>query len=342
MSHEGETKQKPKILKIGQVLHAKKEWNALSDIATLVDLDPETTRERFIADCKDRYKDITAIYRPNNTQYTGPFDQELVDALPQSLKFICHNGAGYDNVDPSALLKRKILFSNSPGAVDSPTANIAFFLMLGCFRNCYKAMSNLRTDQWLGDFGLAHEPTGKVLGILGMGGIGRALAKRARAFDMKIIYHNRNRLAPEDEAGAQYVSFDELLAQSDCISLNLPLNKNTRHIMSTKELSQCKKGVIIVNTARGAVIDEQALVEALESGQVGNVGLDVFENEPKIHPGLLKSDKALLLPHIGTASYEGRYAMDMVVMENLRSGITTGTLPDLVHELKDIENIHRV
>lgn len=335
------SQSKPVVLRIGKIAHAKDEWESLSEIAELLEIDPESDREQFIKDCGTKYKDVTAIYRLNNIDYTGRFDKELVSALPKSLKYICHNGAGYDNVDPAALLERKILFSNCPGAVDSPTANVAFFLMLGCFRNFYKAMASTHAGDWKANIGLGHDPEHKVLGILGMGGIGRALAKRALAFDMKIIYHNRNKLPTEEEGGAQYVSFEELLAQSDCISLNLPLNKNTRHIISKKELDQCKKGVIIVNTARGPIIDEAALVEALESGQVGNVGLDVFEEEPKIHPGLLKSDKALLLPHIGTSTYEGQYAMEKVVIDNLRSGLEHGVLPALVAELEAIKDVYK-
>ncbi|CCG82495.1 putative Hydroxyisocaproate dehydrogenase [Taphrina deformans PYCC 5710] len=333
--------KKPIVLRIGAIRHAKEEWSALSDLATLLDLDTSIDRKKFLEECSGKFKDITAIYRLNSTDYTGPFDQELVSKLPKSLRYICHNGAGYDNVDPAALLDRKILFSNCPGAVDAPTANIAFFLMLGCFRNLYKAMGNARTGKWKDGLPISHDPEGKVLGILGMGGIGRALAKRARGFDMEIIYHNRNKLPADQEGGARYVTFDQLLAQSDCISLNLPLNDNTRHIISTPELSKCKKGVIIINTARGAVIDEAALVEALEAGQVGNVGLDVFEHEPKIHEGLLRSDKTFLLPHVGTSTYEGQYAMEKVVIDNLRSALAHGTLPSLVPELQSIKDIYK-
>lgn len=335
------SQRKPIVLRIGKIVHAKEEWQALSDVAELLEIDSDTDRAQFIKDCGTKYKDITAIYRLNNTEYTGRFDRELVSALPKSLRYICHNGAGYDNVEPEALLQRKILFANCPGAVDAPTANVAFFLMLGCFRNFYKAMVSTHAGRWKENIPLAHDPEHKVLGILGMGGIGRALAKRAHAFDMKIIYHNRNKLPPAEEGGAEYVSFERLLAESDCISLNLPLNQSTRHIISKKELDQCKKGVIIVNTARGAIIDEAALVEALESGQVGNVGLDVFEEEPKIHEGLLNSDKALLLPHIGTSTYEGQYAMERVVIDNLRSGLEKGVLPALVHELDEIKDIYK-
>jgi glyoxylate reductase len=138
-----------------------------------------------------------------------------------------------------------------------------------------------------------------------MGGIGRNFARKCRALDMEIVYHNRKRLADVSlEEGARYVGFEELLGMSDVVSVHVPLNSNTRHLLGKKELGMCKKGVVIVNTARGAVIDEAALVEALESGQVGSVGLDVFEEEPKVHEGLLRNDRVLLLPHMGMLRFD--------------------------------------
>lgn len=154
-----------------------------------------------------------------------------------------------------------------------------------------------------------------------MGGIGRATAHRAKAFGMKIQYHNRRRLSAEDEDGAKYVTFDELLATSDVLSLNLSLNAETRHIIGEKEFAKMKDGIVIVNTARGPLIDEGALVEALKSGKVWSAGLDVFEEEPKIHPGLLEAENVVLLPHMGTATYETQRDMELLVLENLKSAI---------------------
>ena len=153
--------------------------------------------------------------------------------------------------------------------------------------------------------GLGHDPEGKILGILGMGGIGGALARRAAPFDMKIQYHNRRRIAPErNPTNANYVSFKELLSTSDVISVHLPLSAATRHLIGRKEFDIMKKGVVIVNTARGKIIDEEALVEALKEEKVFAAGLDVYEQEPEIHEGLIRSDKAVLLPHVGTATFE--------------------------------------
>ncbi len=152
---------------------------------------------------------------------------------------------------------------------------------------------------------LGHDPEGKTLGILGMGGIGSALAHRAVAFDLKVQYHNRQPITPESNpTNARYVPFETLLRTSDVISVHLPLSNATRHLIGSKEFAMMKDGVVIVNTARGSIIDEQALVDAVEGGKVFGAGLDVYEMEPKVHPGLLNSGKVVLLPHIGTATFQ--------------------------------------
>ena len=160
---------------------------------------------------------------------------------------------------------------------------------------------------------LGHDPEGKTLGILGMGGIGRALARRAAPFDMKIQYHNRRPIAPEhNPTAAQYVSFEDLLSTSDVISVHLPLSDRTRHLIGKKEIDMMKDGVVIINTARGPIIDEEALAAALERGKVFAAGLDVFEKEPEVHEGLMRSNKAVLLPHTGTATVETQVSAELV------------------------------
>ena len=154
---------------------------------------------------------------------------------------------------------------------------------------------------------------------------------------MKIIYHNRSRLSPEKENGASYMSFDELLAKSDILSLNLSLNENTRHIISAPQLAKMKDGAIIINTARGALIKEVDLVTAIESGKIASAGLDVFEKEPSVEPGLLKNPRVVLLPHIGTATYETQREMELLVLQNLESGVDHGTLVTPIPEQANIK-----
>ena len=286
------------------------------------------------------YNDVVAIYRSNeSTSVTGAFDKELISALPKSLKYITHNGAGYDNIDISACNSQTIEVSSTPIAVNDATANskyspsrpqilqtdksaAAIFLILGALRRISIPLNNLRRGEWRGkNFALGHDPKNKVLGILGMGGIGQAVAQRARSFGMKIQYYNRNRLPESEEHGAQYVSFDDLLKTSDVLSLNLALNPSTRHIISKPQFEIMKNGVVIVNTARGPIIDEAALVEALDSGKVYSAGLDVFEEEPKVHEGLMRNENVVLLPHVGTATWESQRDMELLVLENLRSAV---------------------
>ena len=288
-------------------------------------------------------------------QNTGFFDDELVSHLPESLKFVSQYvtmwskiyileyiymylffifstlklsscGAGYDQVSVPALNKRGIKLSNTPGAVVDGTADCGIFLLIGAMRNFNQGMANVRKGIFRGNLDIGHDPTGKVLGILGMGDIGKAMATRAASLGMKIQYHNRRKLTPMNERLGTFVDFDTLLSTSDVLSLNLPLVPETRHIIGAKEFAKMKDGIVIVNTARGAVMDEAALVDALNSGKVRSAGLDVYEKEPEVHPGLLNNEHVLLVPHMGTHTYETQYAMEILTIENIRSAITKGHL----------------
>ncbi|ANB12576.1 Gor1p [Sugiyamaella lignohabitans] len=325
--------QTNKLLLLGKVIHAKAEYQQLSELAELVEFTSKT-REEFISDLHGKYSDITAIYNTHHSDHiVHGIDQEIVSHFPESLKFVCHNGAGYDSVDVKSLTGREIQLSNTPQAVANATANTAIYLILGALRNFNRLANELRRGNWCRTTPEAHEPTGKVLGILGLGGIGSLIRDKAATlgFD-RIIYHNRRQLPKNEEGLAEYVTFDELLAQSDVLSLSLPLNPNTRHIIDAGALSKCKDGVVIVNTSRGAIIDEKALVRALDSGKVSSAGLDVFEKEPEIDPGLLSNENILLLPHVGTHAVEPRKEMELTVIRNLRSAFKTGKVVDLVPE----------
>ncbi|KAL4881990.1 D-isomer specific 2-hydroxyacid dehydrogenase [Aspergillus karnatakaensis] len=332
---------KPKVLLLGDITHAHSTWNSLSSIADLIA--PESTnRTDFIAECKAGKLDgVTVAYRTfDSVSITGLFDEELVNALPKSLTFLTHCGAGYDQIDTHACSARNppLRISNVPTAVDDATADVNMFLILGALRNFNSGMHALREGKWRGSPipRLGHDPEGKVLGILGMGGIGRNLKKKAEAFGMKVVYHNRRKLSEELAGGAEYVSFEELLRKSDVISLNLPLNKQTHHIISTPQFELMKDGVVIVNTARGAVMDEAALVQALDSGKVYSAGLDVFEEEPKIHPGLVSNPNVLLVPHMGTWTVETQTGMEEWAIENVRLAVETGKLKSPVPEQADL------
>jgi glyoxylate reductase len=249
-------------------------------------------------------------------------------------------GAGYDQIFPEACSKRDppLLVSNTPVVPDNATADTAIFLLLGALRNLNTSMAALRRGEFKGTTppALGHDPQGKTLGILGMGGIGRNIKQKADVFGMNTIYHNRSELSPEMAGGAKYVSFEDLLQTSDVLSLNLPLNAKTRHIISTEQFKLMKPSAVIVNTARGPVMDENALVHALDQGVIAGAGLDVYEEEPKVHPGLIKNDKVMLLPHMGTWTSETQEEMECLVIDNIRSALTGKGLLTPINEQKDL------
>ncbi|KAI9318503.1 hydroxyacid dehydrogenase [Dichotomocladium elegans] len=319
----------PRGIIVGSFQHAAKELDefALKHGAVY---SKAKTREEFFEECKTRFRGAIAaaiLYEAYPT--VGPFDKEFIDHLPKSLKYLHYNAAGYDFVDVDACTARGIYISNTPGAVDAATADVACLLILSCFRRASQFERALRKGTWRGDVPFGNDPEGKTLGVLGMGGIGKAVVRRMLGFEMKIQYYNRTRLTPEVENKyhATYVDFDTLLRTSDCIFISVPLNKATYHLIDAPQLAKMKDGVIIVNTARGKVVNEAALADALDSGKVAAAGLDVFEGEPDvIHPGLLRHPRSTLLPHIGTNTLETAYKMEMVCLGNFEAALTKDSL----------------
>ncbi|KAF2103159.1 2-hydroxyacid dehydrogenase [Rhizodiscina lignyota] len=329
---------KPRVLFFSPVRHALGVYKALSDVAR-TEVVTSKSREEFFEDVKGKYKDIRVIYRTSySSAVAGPFDAQFISKLPPSLTHIHHTGAGYDQIDVAACTEKRITVTNAPDAVTDSTADLTLFLIIGALRNLNQSLLALRRGEFKkGDFG--HDPQGKTLGIMGLGRIGRAVAARVKSLDMKIIYHSRRRISPELEsaADARYVSFDELLAQSDVISIHTPLNAGTKHLIGAAQLRKMKKGAIIINTARGAVIDEAALVDALDSGHIGGVGLDVFEKEPKVHEGLLRNERTLIVPHMGTHSTETLAKMEAWAMGEAERVITGRPLRSVVPEQQGLD-----
>ncbi|KAF2158521.1 hypothetical protein M409DRAFT_71610 [Zasmidium cellare ATCC 36951] len=321
---------KPRILLFNPVRHALAAYKALGD-TTAPEVVTSKSRSEFFKDCQGKYADVAAIYRTSASgAIAGKFDKDLIQHLPPSVKFICHNGAGYDQIDVDACSAKGITVTYAPDPVTDATADLGAFLLLGALRQLNPSLVSLRKGNFKNGVDFGHDPQGKVLGILGMGRIGKALIKRMTPFGMKFIYHNRR---PVDDAGdARYVSFAELLSQSDVISVHVPLTKPTVHLIGAKEIAQMKPGVVIVNTARGAIIDEAAMGEALEKGHIAAVGLDVYEEEPVVHPKLLSNPRALLVPHLGTHTTETLAKMETLAMENARRGVLGEELLTVVPE----------
>ena len=247
--------------------------------------------------------------------------QQMIDAMPH-LRLIANFGAGYNNIDLEACKARGIRVTNTPQPVIEPTAELAFALMINIARRVSEFDRAIRsgTGQSMAVMNnLSHSLYGKTLGIIGMGRIGQALARRAVASGMQIIYHNRHRLSDEIEQKyhATYVDFQTVLQDSDFVSLNLPYTPEVHHLIGKPELGMMKRTAYLINTARGAHVDEQALVEALKSGIIAGAALDVYEHEPTISSELLTLPNVLLSPHTGTGTWEGRIAMCENVCDNI-------------------------
>jgi glyoxylate reductase len=248
-------------------------------------------------------------------------DEAFLDAAGPQLRVVANVAVGYNNIDVAACARRGVLVTNTPGVLTDATADIAMALILMVTRRLGEGERVIRSRagwRWHMHYMLGTGLQGKTLGIVGLGQIGTATARRARAFGMQIAYSGRRRAgeALEAELGARFVEFDELLATSDVVSLHCPLTPETHHLITAERLRQMRSDAFLVNTTRGPVVDEGALAEALSSGVIAGAGLDVFENEPEVHPGLLELENAVLIPHLGSATIETRTAMAVLAARN--------------------------
>ncbi|KAF9163638.1 hypothetical protein DFQ26_002294 [Actinomortierella ambigua] len=286
----------------------------------------EGTRQDFIRRCKKggKYDGYTAIIW--NSKVIGPLDKELVDAMPSSMRIIALRAAGYDSIDIDACAARGITVTNTPGVVSDATADTAMFLILGCLRRFSEGQTLLRQGKFMERLPRANDLAAKTIGIIGLGGIGKAIAKRANAFGMLVQYYNRRRLDIRDEAkwNVRYAAYDTLLRESDVIVVCVPLTESTRHLLSTAQFEKMKDGVVVINISRGPTIDEAALVAALDSGKVASAGLDVFEFEPRVSEGLLSHPRCTLVPHMGTHTVESTKDMENMAMRNIKKFLLHG------------------
>jgi len=257
-------------------------------------------------------------------------DDEFLDAAGPNLRGVCNVAVGFDNVDLAACARRGVVVTNTPGVLDDATADLAFALILAARRRLGEAERLVRAGkpwQWGMDFMVGHDLRGGRLGIVGLGGIGARVAARGLGFGMEIAYYGRRESPRAAELEATRLELDELLATSDVVSLHTPLTSETRHLIGARELGLMKPTATLVNTARGAVVDEAALVEALREDQIAGAGLDVFEHEPEVHPGLLELENVVLVPHIGSATVETRATMAELAARNAIA-IARGEVPE--------------
>ncbi|MEZ5360958.1 MAG: D-glycerate dehydrogenase [Bryobacterales bacterium] len=300
---------------------------ALDRIASALEVDYHDERASMSPDAlKARLQGKKGVI----CQLTDKITPALLDACPD-LEVVSNVAVGYDNIDVAAATERGVVVTNTPGVLTDTTADLAFALILAAGRRLTESERFLRDGkwgEWYIDLLTGFDIHGATLGLLGMGRIGQAVARRARGFDMQVLYHNRSRLPEAEEAalGARYVSFDELLAESDFLSVHVPLSDKTRHIIDAAALRKMKPTAILVNTARGPVVDEAALADALADGVIAYAGLDVFEKEPEVNAKLLEVPNVVLAPHIGSASVATRTRMCVMAAENCLA-VLTGKRP---------------
>ena len=252
---------------------------------------------------------------------TEKVNDELLDRAPH-LRIAATVSVGYDNIDVAACTSRKIVATHTPGVLDDTTADFAFALLMAIARRIVEGDAWMRSGTWPGwnlDQLCGSDVSGKTLGVIGFGRIGRAMAKRAQGFDMRILYTDAMRAAPEVERDlhAEYVDRDRLLTAADFVSVHVPLLPETRRLINAATLAKMKPGSYLINTSRGPVVDEAALVAALDAKQIAGAALDVFENEPKVHPALVARTDVILTPHIASASVETRTKMAVIAVENV-------------------------
>lgn len=307
---------KPKVLLTHPLLE-----EAMDYLAAQVDLELATKemllpREEIMARITDKDGLLSFL--------TDTIDREVIDRAPR-LKIISNCAVGVNNIDVPYARSKGILVTNTPDVLTEATADLTMALILSVTRRIVEADAFTRQGLFRGwqiDLFLGQELSGRTLGLIGFGRIGRAVARRARAFGLKLIYHDPNRFASEEnEFQAGYRELDELLSEADIISIHASLNPTTYHLISAEKFKLMKKTAILINVARGPIVEEKALVEALEKGQIWGAGLDVYEHEPEIEPRLLRLKNVVLLPHIGSATYETRKKMCFLAIDNLLRGL---------------------
>ena len=258
---------------------------------------------------------------------TDKFDENLILKLPNKIKIISNFAVGYGNIDIVAASKKNIIVTNTPDVLTDATAEIAILILLGAARRAKEGMEWAKNKnwKWSSDFLIGKQLTGSRLGILGMGRIGRAVADRARSFGMKIHYHNRSRLNKDLEKDSIYhKSLESLLSVSDFLSINCPATKETKHIINNKTIKYFPDGAVVSNSARGDMIDDDAMVTALKSRKIFSLGIDVYNGEPNIHSEYLNLPNVFVLPHLGSATMKTRIAMANLAIDNMEDFFKTG------------------
>jgi lactate dehydrogenase-like 2-hydroxyacid dehydrogenase len=334
---------KPLVVTLGAPLHAGQDFLNAFSLEHDLHILPASNRTETISLLADlitnlKGRPISALLIRMGTPPYEPFDAELLGALVPGCRVIASASAGYNEFDVDWMTRSGIYFCNTVIAVSEATADMAMWLILSVLRNTINAERNARSGKWRTGLPVARDPRVLRLGIVGCGAIGRHLVRKARVFGMQIVYHNRRRLAEGVERelglgdGAYYEDLKEMLGAVDVVSVNCPLNEQTKGLLGREEFKAMKDGVFLVNTARGAIVDEDALIEALESGKVMRAGLDVFTGEPVVNSYFLESEKVVLQPHMGGLTDVAFRDAEREAFENIRAFFRTGKPNSPVNE----------
>ena len=304
------------VLLISRKLSKSTELRASKSYDVRLNLEDKVySPEELLRECQD----VDAVLACHSEYFSA----NLVSQLPGRLKIIANHSVGVDHCDLTALKEKGIVVTNTPDVLSDATAEIAVLLMLGAARRASEGDQLVRSgkwEHWSPSFMVGTQVTGKRLGIVGMGRVGQIMSKRARGFDMEVHYHNRNRLSPEMEGGAIFhEDLDSLLSVSQFLSLHCPATSETIGFLTKDKIDLLPKGAIFINTSRGALVDEEALIAALKSGKIAGAGLDVYLQEPGGNPDISSLNNVFMLPHIGSATFETRDAMGFRALDNLDS-----------------------
>ena len=269
------------------------------------------------------------------TSLTDKMDEQTINKLPETIKIISNFAVGFGNIDLGAAKKRGIVVTNTPDVLTDATAEIGVLLILGACRRASEGIENARASdwKWSADYLIGKQLTGTRLGVLGMGRIGQKIAKIAKSLGMIIHYHNRSKLSSDKEQGAIYhESIQSLFSISDVLSICCPATKETENLINKKSLEYFPKGAVITNVARGDIVEDEALIDALERRKIYAVGLDVYKGEPNLNTGYLKFKQAFILPHLGSATKDTRLAMANLAIDNIEEFFKTGRCKNIVNE----------
>jgi gluconate 2-dehydrogenase len=321
------TTMKPKVLVTREVFDDVLEYLRQHFEVTDNQADTPMDAETLVRNLADKSGAMTTL--------VDRVDAKLLSRCPK-LKAVCNIAVGFNNIDLDACTRARVMATNTPGVLDDSTADFTWALILSTARRVVESDAHLRAGQWKGWYlkqFLGADVHHATLGILGFGRIGKGVARRALGFEMTVLYHDSQRADAKTERShnAAFVSLDELLARADILTIHVPYAPSTHHLVGGGELGKMKPGAILIHAARGGVVDDAALVEALKSGRLAGAGLDVYENEPALNPALIGLKNVVLTPHIASSSAATRHAMAMLAAQNLVAALTTGKPPNLLN-----------